>query len=105
MKSITPSVLKTKLDQGEDIQIIDVREPHEAEICTINGKLIPMGYIMARKEEIRKEGLVVIHCRSGKRSAAVIQALESSSNYENLYNLEGGILQYAEDVDDSLERY
>lgn len=105
MKSISPTELKTKLDAGEDIQIIDVREKHEADICTINGILIPMGEVMAKKDQIRKDGMVVVHCRSGKRSAAVIQALESLAGYDNLYNLDGGILLYADEVDNSLEKY
>ncbi len=105
MNSITPLELKSKIDSGEDIQIIDVREQHEADICSIGGELIPMGSVIAEVDKIRKEGTVVVHCRSGKRSAAVINALSTQFGYNNLLNLEGGILQYADDVDNSLERY
>ena len=105
MKSITPVELKSKQDSGESYQLIDVREPHEADICTIGGQLIPMGTILDHVEDINKDKPVIVHCRSGKRSAAVIQTLEMKFGFDNLYNLEGGILQYADDVDDSLERY
>jgi len=105
MKSITPKELKTRIDSGDNIQIIDVREIHEADICTINGLLIPMATILENTHQIKKDIPVIIHCRTGKRAAAVILTLEKQFNFDNLYNLEGGILQYADDVDPSLEHY
>jgi adenylyltransferase/sulfurtransferase len=103
MKEITPIELKKMMDTHEDFQLIDVREEHEAEVAHIGGKLIPMGTIMDHLEEIAKDKKVVVHCRSGKRSANVIQALEQHG-YTNLYNLKGGILAYADDVDPSLTK-
>ena len=105
MKTITVAELKAKQDANEDFQLIDVREPYEIEICTINGDAIPMGEIVNRADEVAKDKDVIIHCRSGKRSAAVIDALERDYGFDNLYNLTGGILAYAAEIDSSLEQY
>ena len=64
----------------------------------MNGELIPMGEVMDNLDKISKDKQVIIHCRSGKRSATVINALESQHGYTNLYNLKGGILAYIEEV-------
>lgn len=90
-------------ESGEQFQLIDVREPYEAEICSIGGELIPMGELIARIAEIRRDIPVVVHCRSGSRSAAVIQALNSRYGFTNLINLKGGILAFAREVDPSLD--
>lgn len=105
MKEVTPAELKQMIDSKEEFQLIDVREEYEAEICTIGGKLIPMGTVLQHVEEIPKDKKVVVHCRSGKRSATVIATLEQQFGFTNLYNLKGGILGYADEVDNSLERY
>lgn len=105
MKEITVIELKAKIDANETIQLIDVREPYEAEICTIGGELIPMGEVLENAARIKKDIPVVIHCRSGKRSAAVIEALETQLGYTNLSNLKGGILAWADEVDNSLSKY
>jgi sulfur-carrier protein adenylyltransferase/sulfurtransferase len=105
MKEITPLELKQKIDKGEDFQLIDCREPQECEICSIGGELIPMDQIVHKTDSIRKDVPVIIHCRSGKRSGNVIQYLEMKFGFENLYNLKGGILGYADEVDTSLTKY
>ena len=105
MKSITVTELKSWMDGNEDFQLIDVREPYENEICTLNGTLIPMNDVPAEFAQIEKDKKVVVHCRSGKRSANVIQFLEQQHGYENLYNLEGGILAWIQEVDPSMESY
>ena len=104
MKEVTPIELKKMMDAHEDFQLIDVREEYEADICNIGGKLIPMGDVMQHVDEIAKDKKVVVHCRSGKRSATVIQMLEPQG-FNNLYNLKGGILAYADDVDPKLAKY
>jgi sulfur-carrier protein adenylyltransferase/sulfurtransferase len=104
MKEITPIELKKMMDAHEDFQLIDVREEHEAEVANIGGKLIPMGTVMDHVDEIAKDKKVVVHCRSGKRSATVIQALEQKFGFDNLYNLKGGILAYSDDVDPTLTK-
>ena len=85
--------------------LIDVREPHEYEIAQIGGLLIPKAQIEAHLNEIPKDQPVVIHCRSGKRSAEVIELLQDQFGYTNLLNLKGGILAYAEKIDTKLARY
>ncbi len=94
MKEINVSELKAWMNAGEPFQLIDVREPFEFDEANMNGHLIPLGEVPTRFEEINKEGKVVIHCRSGKRSANAILYLEQNHQYDNLYNLEGGILAW-----------
>jgi rhodanese-related sulfurtransferase len=94
MKEITVQELKQLIDEKKDFQLIDVREQHEFDEANINGLLIPMGEVMDNVDKIAKDKQVVVHCRSGKRSATVISALESQHGLINLYNLQGGILAY-----------
>lgn len=94
MKEISVQELKQLMDEKKDFQLIDVREQHEFDEANINGLLIPMGEVMDNLDKIAKDKQVVVHCRSGKRSATVINALESQHGYTNLYNLQGGILAY-----------
>lgn len=105
MKSITPQELHQKLQNNEKIQLIDVREAHELAVCTIGGEPIPMGDILSEPTRIKKDCPVIIHCRSGQRAASVIDALERHYAFDNLYNLAGGIIAYAEQVDKTLEIY
>ena len=105
MKEITVSELKKMKDNKEDFQLIDVREPHEAEIAQIGGELIPIGEVMSNLDKISRDKKVVIHCRSGARSGAVVQALEREQNYTNLYNLKGGIIAWANEIDTTVTKY
>jgi len=105
MKTKTVEQLKQMLDNKEDFQLIDVREEHEFEICNLNAELIPMGEIPDNVDKISKDKPVVVHCRSSKRSGNVIQYLESNFGFTNLYNLEGGILAWADEIDDSMPKY
>jgi adenylyltransferase/sulfurtransferase len=104
LKTISPKELVNWIAEG-NLQLIDVREPHEAEICSIGGLLIPMNDIPNEWKAIDREKNVVIYCRSGVRSANVIQFLEHYHQFSNLYNLEGGILAWIADVDSSLQPY
>ena len=104
MKEITVTDLKSKIDSQEDIQLIDIREAYEQDICSIGGELIPMGEIMGSLDKISTEKPVVVHCRSGKRSAAIIMHLETMG-FENLYNLKGGILAWSDEIDSSIPKY
>ena len=105
MKEITVEELKEKMDNKDDFQLVDVREPHEFEICSIGGDDIPMSEIQSRYKEISKDKMVVVHCRSGVRSGNVITFLEQNHGYTNLYNLEGGILAWAEEIDPEMDTY
>lgn len=102
MKEITVLELKAMMDSKEDFVLIDVREEYEFDTANIGGKLIPMGDVMDKSGEIPKDKTVVIHCRSGKRSATVINALEQNFGYTNLINLKGGIMAWAAEIDSTL---
>jgi molybdopterin/thiamine biosynthesis adenylyltransferase/rhodanese-related sulfurtransferase len=101
---ITPRDLKARLDRGDDLFILDVREPHEYQICNINGKLIPLGDLPRRVNELDSSREIVAHCRSGKRSADAIAFLQQAG-FKKLLNLKGGILAWADDVDPSMPKY
>jgi rhodanese-related sulfurtransferase len=103
MKEISVTELKALLDSGADIQLIDVREPAEFESAQIGGELIPLGTIPQNVDKISKDKQVIVHCRSGKRSANAIMFLESNFGYENLYNLEGGIIAWRDEIDEDLD--
>ena len=105
MKEISVIELKSKMDAQEDFQLVDVRESYEIDICSIGGESIPMATVLTQIDKISRDKPVIVHCRSGQRSAAVIMQLESAHGYENLYNLTGGILAYANEVDNSLTKY
>lgn len=98
MKEITAIELKKLIEEKKDFQLIDVREEYEFDEANINGELIPMGVVMDNIDKISKDKQVVVHCRSGKRSATVINALEAQHGFTNLYNLKGGILAYIDEV-------
>ena len=95
MNSINVAELKAMQEKNEDFQLIDVREQYEYDEINMGAYHIPMGEIMERMDEIVKDKKVVVHCRSGARSANVIGFLETQG-FDNLYNLEGGILAWAE---------
>jgi adenylyltransferase/sulfurtransferase len=85
-------------ESGEDIQVIDVREPAEYEQANIGALLIPLGTVSARAEEISRDKKVVVHCKLGGRSAKAINELEDKFGFSNLYNLKGGITAYLQEV-------
>ena len=87
-----------------DFQLIDVREPYEYDIVNIGGELIPVGQINDFLEKISRDKKVVVHCRSGQRSANVIRDLQGKG-YTNLYNLRGGVLAYADEINPDLAKY
>lgn len=101
---MTVQELKAMKDAGEDFELIDVRESYEVDICSLGGKHIPMGEVMARLDEIPKDRKVVVHCRSGGRSGTIVQFLESSG-FSNVYNLQGGIIAWANEIDPTLPVY
>jgi len=105
VKSISVDEFKRLQIEGTDYQLIDVRDPHEYDIVHINGKLIPLGEIEEHVDEISRDKQVIVHCRSGVRSAKAIQKLESKYGFSNLYNLTGGILAYAQEIDRALPVY
>ena len=105
LKEKTVHELKQMIDSKEDFQLIDVREPHEYDIANIGGELIPMGDIIYEEEKIATDKPVIVHCRSGKRSAHVILQLQSMYALDNLYNLKGGILAWSDEIDSQVPKY
>ena len=104
MKEVSVQELKQKLDNKEDFQLIDVREDFEYEMSNLGGTLIPLGGILIESNKLDKTKPVVVMCRSGKRSAAAIMQLEQQG-FTNLYNLKGGILAWAAEIDPDLSVY
>ncbi len=102
MKEITALELRKMKASGEKFAILDVREPYEVEVCGIGGICLPMSQLIDRISEIPKDIPVVVHCRSGSRSCAVIDALTSRYGFSNLINLKGGILAWQAEVDPTL---
>ena len=105
VNEISVQELKEWRLEGKDFQLIDVRETYEYDIVNIQGVLIPQGEIVNQENSIAKDKPVVIHCRSGVRSAKVIKELEAVHGFKNLLNLKGGILAYANEIDNSLPTY
>jgi rhodanese-related sulfurtransferase len=103
MKELTVQELKLKKDSNEKFQLIDVREEYEHEVGAIGGTHIPMGEILNHLDELSKDIPVIIHCRSGARSAAVVNALEQQYGFTNLYNLKGGITAYSNEIDANIK--
>ena len=104
MRCISVSELHNWRNSDHPHQLIDIREDHEVDIVCIDGEHIRMAEILENIEKIRKDVDVVIHCRSGARSGAVVQEL-TRQGYENVYNLSGGILAWIEEVDQTLQPY
>ncbi len=106
MQEITATELKARLDRGDDIQIIDVREPHEHEIARLEGaQLIPLAQVVNRMEEIDPSRETVVHCKGGSRSARAIEALQQAGFTGELKNLKGGIGAWSNDVDPNVPKY
>ncbi len=101
---IQPEDLKAKLDAGNDIFILDVREPHEYQICNLGGHLIPLGDLPARMNELDSSREIVAHCRSGVRSAKAVTLLRQAG-FSKVKNLAGGILAWSDRVDPTLPKY
>lgn len=103
MKQITAAELQRMQAAGERFLILDVREPYELEVCSIGGVSLPMSQLMDRMGEIPKDLPVVVHCKSGSRSCAVVDTLTTRYGYSNLINLTGGIQAWQAQVDASLK--
>ena len=106
MEEITATELKNRMDAGDDIQLIDVREPNENAFAKIEGaKLIPLGQIIQRMDELDDTRETVVHCKMGGRSATAIQALRRAGYKGELKNLKGGITAWSDEVDSTVPKY
>lgn len=106
MQEITATELKERLDRGDEIQIVDVREPNEYAFARIPGSVhIPLGQVLNRMNEIDPSRETVVHCKMGGRSARAIEALKRAGFQGNLLNLKGGITAWSNEVDPSVPKY
>ena len=106
MQEITATDLKQRLDNGDDIQIVDVREANEVAIARMpNTVHIPLGEVVNRMNEIDPNRETVVHCKGGVRSARAIEALQRSGFKGDLVNLKGGITAWSNEVDPSVPKY
>jgi len=96
--------LKRRLDAGENLFVLDVREPHEYQICNINGYLIPLGDLPKRVSELDSSREIVAHCRSGVRSGKAVEFLQQAG-FKKVHNLAGGILAWADRIDPKMPKY
>jgi adenylyltransferase/sulfurtransferase len=102
---ISVSELKQKMDAGENINVLDVREPHEYEVASIGAKLIPLGELPERLIEVESDGgEIAVLCRSGARSARAVKLMQDTG-YGRVYNVKGGILAWSDEVDQSVPKY
>ena len=101
---ITVNELKHKLDNSEDINVLDVREPHEYEVANIGVRLIPLGELPQRLAELEQDDILAIHCKTGARSARAVKLLQDAG-FENVYNVKGGITAWSEEIDPSVPKY
>jgi adenylyltransferase/sulfurtransferase len=106
MEEITATELKRRMDAGEDIQLIDVRQPDEYAFAKIDGaKLIPLGEVIKRMGELDEKRETVVHCKMGGRSARAIEALQAAGYKGDLKNLKGGITAWSNEVDPRVPKY
>jgi sulfur-carrier protein adenylyltransferase/sulfurtransferase len=101
---VTVKELKQRLDAGEDVFVLDVREPYEYQIANIGAKLIPQNDVPKRLDEIDRNREIVVHCRSGQRSQRIAEYL-TQQGYGNVKNLAGGILAWADEIDPKMQKY
>jgi molybdopterin/thiamine biosynthesis adenylyltransferase/rhodanese-related sulfurtransferase len=102
--AITVEELKQQLDSKKDLFILDVREPHEYQICNLNGYLIPLGDLPKRVHELDSSRDIVAHCRSGVRSGKAVTFLRQAG-FKKVHNLTGGILAWADKIDPKMPKY
>jgi len=106
MEEITSTELKQRLDNGDDIQIVDVREDSELAISRLPDSIhIPLAQVLSRMNEIDPTRETVVHCKMGGRSARAIEALQRSGYTGKLINLKGGIIGWSNEVDPSVAKY
>src|SRR6202166_1019830 len=104
IQEITATELKARQDRGDKPFILDVRESHEYQICNLNGKSTPLGELPRRVNELDSSVEMVVHCRSGKRSADAIHFLQTAG-FKKLWNLKGGVLAGADGGDPRMPKY
>ncbi len=106
MQEISAADLKKRMDENEDVQLIDVRQPNENAVAKIEGaKLIPLGEIVKRMDELDANRETILHCKAGGRSAQAIEMLKQAGYSGELKNLKGGITAWSNEVDPKIPKY
>jgi sulfur-carrier protein adenylyltransferase/sulfurtransferase len=105
IKEITVQELKKLKDSNANFQLVDVRETKEYDLAEIGGLLIPLAEVSNHADQISKDKQVIVHCRSGRRSANAILELQKKFGFTNLYNLKGGIIAWSQEIDPSIPEY
>jgi adenylyltransferase/sulfurtransferase len=101
---ISVKELKDKLDNGDGVSVLDVREPHEYEVANIGARLIPLNELPERLAELDKDAPLAVHCKTGGRSARAVKLLQEAG-FQNAFNVEGGITAWSEEIDPSVPKY
>jgi sulfur-carrier protein adenylyltransferase/sulfurtransferase len=101
---ITVGELKEKLDNGQNVSVLDVRDPHEYEVANIGARLIPLSELPERLIELDRNENFAVHCKTGSRSARAVKLLEEAG-FQNVYNVKGGITAWSEEIDPSVPKY
>lgn len=106
MKSISPKELNNIIESNNlDFQLIDIRDEYEHDICCIGGEKINMYLIPDNIDKLSKNKKIIIYCRTGVRSANIVNLLEKKFSFDNVHNLDGGIMRWRDEVDPSLKSY
>lgn len=106
IKEISVQELQALRQQKADFFLLDVREPDEYALCNLQGHLLPLGQLKARLQELQphQQRMVIVHCRSGGRSAQAAAQLQTAG-FTQVFNLKGGILAWAREIDPSVPTY
>jgi adenylyltransferase/sulfurtransferase len=101
---ITVQELKARMENGDKVSVLDVREPHEYEVSNIGAQLIPLAELPERLVELDRDEALAIHCKTGGRSARAVKLLQDAG-FQNVYNVKGGIAAWSEEIDPSVPKY
>lgn len=105
VREITVDEFKRMIDAHADFQLIDVREPFEFDLVHLDAELMPLKSILQQAGKIARNKPVILHCKTGVRSAKAIRELQTAFGFSNLYNLKGGIIEFINRIDPSLPKY
>jgi sulfur-carrier protein adenylyltransferase/sulfurtransferase len=104
LSEISVHHLKSRLQEGDAVFLLDVREPYEYKIANLNGHLVPLGQLQTKFDELDRNSEIVVYCHHGNRSAFAVQLLKNQG-FEKVLNLVGGIDQWSREIDPKVPRY
>ncbi len=105
VRELTVREIKTLLDSGEEVLLVDIREPNERDLTHIGGLFFPLMTLADHVNEIPRDKKVILYCRSGRRSYNAVAELQERFGFTNLYNMAGGLLAWSDEIDPSIPRY